>query len=177
MDIPWLRQPINAQLDLLTSELHDQWTGFNRELRQGKLKHLDYDSKTQSLTCRRPKGDNDAMRENAFSEQLSFCDVGDVFRFVNEQCSFLSALTPLQPRYAKQVADDDSLMAVIIAQAMNHGNFVMSRTSDIPYHLLEGTYQQYLRQASLQAANDLVSNGIAGLPIFPHYSFDSDTLY
>ena len=54
-----------------------------------------------------------------------------MFRFVNEQCQFLLALTPLQPRYAKQVADADSLMAVIMAQAMNHGNLVMSRTSDI----------------------------------------------
>ena len=41
-------------------------------------------------------------------------------------------------------------MAVIIAQAMNHGNFVMSETSDIPYHSLEATYQQYLRQATLK---------------------------
>jgi hypothetical protein len=40
--------------------------------------------------------------------------------------------------------------------------------------VLEATYQQYLRQASLQAANDRISNGIAGLPIFPHYSFDLD---
>ena len=84
---------------------------------------------------------------------------------------------PLQPRYAKQVADTDSLMAVIIAQAMNYGNLVISRTSDIPYHVLEATYQQYLRQASLQAANDRISNGIAGLPIFPHYSFELDALY
>src|SRR5271157_4948157 len=53
----------------------------------------------------------------------------------------------------------------------------MSRTSDMPYHVLEATYQQYLRQASLQAANDRISNGIAGLPIFPHYSFDLDELY
>jgi TnpA family transposase len=83
----------------------------------------------------------------------------------------------LQPRYAKKVADADSLMAVIIAQAMNHGNQVMARTSDIPYHVLESTYQQYLRQASLQAANDRISNAIAALPIFPHYSFDLDTLY
>ena len=103
--------------------------------------------------------------------------MADVFRFVNDQCQFLSALTPLQPRYAKKVADADSLMAVIIAQAMNHGNWVMARTSDIPYHVLEATYQQYLRQASLQAANDRISNGIAGLPIFPHYSFDVDALY
>jgi hypothetical protein len=43
--------------------------------------------------------------------------------------------------------------------------------------VLEATYQQYLRQASLQAANDRVSNGIARLPIFPYYSFDLDALY
>jgi TnpA family transposase len=177
MAIPWLRQPIEAQLDALSAELRAQWLAFNRELRQGKLKQLDYDSETKTLTWRRPKADNDATRENAFYAQLPFRDVADVFRFVNEQCQFLSALTPLQPRYAKQVADADSLMAVIIAQAMNHGNLVMSCTSDIPYYVLEATYQQYLRQASLQAANDRVSNGIAVLPIFPHYSFDLDALY
>ncbi len=99
------------------------------------------------------------------------------FRFVNSQCQFLAPLTPLQPRYAKKVADADSLMAVIMAQAMNHGNLVMAKTSDIPYHVLETTYQQYLRQASLQAANDCISNGISALPIFPHYSFDLDVLY
>jgi hypothetical protein len=78
---------------------------------------------------------------------------------VNAQCQFLSTLTPLQPRYAKQVADSDSLKAVIIAQAMNHGNLVMARTSDIPYHVLvEATYPQYLRQASLQASTDRISN-------------------
>jgi hypothetical protein len=105
------------------------------------------------------------------------CDVADVFRFVNEQCRFLSALTPLQPHYAKQVADEDSLMAVIVVQAMNHGNLLMSRTSDIPYHVLEATYQQYLRLATLQAANDRISHAIAELPIFEHYAFDLETPY
>jgi TnpA family transposase len=177
MDIRWMRQPIETQLDVLTVELREQWLAFNRELRQGKLKHIDYDIGTKKLTWRRPKADNDAAHQDSFYGQMPLCDVGDVFRFVNEQCHFLSALTPLQPRYAKQVADADSLMAVIVAQAMNHGNLVMSRTSDIPYHVLQATYEQYLRQASLQGANDRVSNGIAVLPIFPHYSFDADALY
>ena len=177
MDLPWLRRPIEDQLEALTVELRAQWLAFNRELRQGKLKHLNYDRQSKTLTWRRPKADRDATQQNSFYEQLSFCDVADVFRFVNEQCRFLSALTPLQPRYAKQVADADSLTAVILAQAMNHGNLVMARTSDIPYHVLEATYQQYLRQASLQAANDRISHGIAGLPIFPHYAFDPDALY
>ena len=50
MDIPWLRQPIGAQLDALKAELHEQWLAFNRELRQGKLKHLDYDSERKTPT-------------------------------------------------------------------------------------------------------------------------------
>jgi TnpA family transposase len=177
LDIPWLRQPIDIQLKALSEELREQWLALERELRQGKLKHFDYDSKTGALTWRRPKADNDAAHRDSFYEQLAFCDVADVVRFTNDQCRFLSALTPLQPRYVKQIADADSVMAVIIAQAMNHGNFVMAKTSDIAYHLLETTYQQYLRQASLQAANDRISNGIAALPIFPHYSFGLNTLY
>ncbi len=177
MDIPFLRQPIDDQLDALATELHTQWMDFNRELKKGKLKHLDYDKVTQTLIWHKPRGEAPKVSEQAFYDQLQHCDVADVFRFVNDQCQFMSALTPLQPRYAKKVADADSLMAVIIAQAMNHGNQVMARTSDIPYHVLENTYQQYLRQATLHAANDLISNAIAALPIFPHYSFDLDTLY
>jgi TnpA family transposase len=96
---------------------------------------------------------------------------------VNERCDFLSALTPLQPRYAKKVADKDSLMAVILAQALNHGNLSMAETSDISYHILEATHQQYLRLSTLQASNDRICNFIAGLSIFPHYSFGLEALY
>jgi TnpA family transposase len=177
MDIPWLRKPIHTQLDTLTSELHTQWLAFNRELSQGKLKHLDDDRGTKTLTWRRPKANQEAALQDNFYEQRAFCGVADVFRFVNDQCQFLSALTPLQPRYAKQVADTDSLMAAIMARAMNYGNLVIAKTSDISYHVLEETSQQYLRQASLQVANDRISDAITDLPIFPHYSFDLGALY
>lgn len=46
-----------------------------------------------------------------------------------------------------------------------------------PLHVLETAYQQYLRLATLQATNDRISNAVAQLPIFPHYSFDLETLY
>lgn len=60
---------------------------------------------------------------------------------------------------------------------MNHGNHIMARTSDIPYHVLESTYEQYLRQASLLAANDCITDAIEKLSVFPLYSFEPDTLY
>lgn len=161
----------------MSVELSEQWQAFDRELRCGQLKHLDYDAATETLTWHQPKAEDNAEQQEVFYDQLAFCDIADVFRFVDERCRFLTALTPLQPRYAKQGADVDSLMAVIVAQAMNHGTLLMARTSDIPYHVLQATHEQYLRQATLAAANDCISNAIADLSIFPHYSLDLGTLY
>ncbi len=46
MNIPFLQKTIKVQLKALASELHRQWKVFNRELKQGKLKHLEYDKET-----------------------------------------------------------------------------------------------------------------------------------
>ena len=177
LDIPWLRQPVDVALDALLTELDAQWRAFDEELRGGKLKHLEFDTDKQTLIWHRPKADKDKMLQQGFYSKLQAHDIADVFRFVNERCNFLSAMTPLQPRYAKKVADEDSLMAVIIAQAMNHGNFSMAETCDISYHVLEATHQQYLRPATLIGANNQISSFIASLPIFPYYSIDMDVLY
>ena len=177
LDIPWLRQPVDQTLDALFVELDTQWRAFDSELRSGKLKHLEFDPVKQTLMWHRPKADKDKQLQQGFYGKLQARDVADVFRFVNERCNFLSAMTPLQPRYAKKVADSDSLMAVIIAQAMNHGNFKMAETCDIPYHVLEATHQQHLRPATLIEASDVLSNFIASLPIFPYYSIDMNVLY
>jgi len=177
LNIPWLRQPVDMTLDALFVELDTQWRAFDAELRSGKLKHLEFNQEEQTLTWHRPKADKDKQLQQGFYGKLQALDVADIFRFVNERSHFLSAMTPLQPRYAKKIADEDSLMAVIIAQAMNHGNFKMAETCDIPYHVLEATYQQHLRPATLIEANDIISNFIASLPIFPYYSIDMDVLY
>ena len=43
MDIPALRHPIKTQLDSLFTELHTLWLSFNRDLSEGKLKHIRYE--------------------------------------------------------------------------------------------------------------------------------------
>lgn len=177
LEVPWLSKPVDETLDALFVELDAQWRGFDEELRAGMLKHLEFDADKKTLLWHRPKADKDKQLQKGFYAKLQARDIADIFRFVNERSHFLSALTPLQPRYAKKIADEDSLMAVIIAQAMNHGNFKMAETCDIPYHVLEATHQQHLRPATLIDANNKISNFIATLPIFPYYSIDMDVLY
>jgi hypothetical protein len=129
-----------------------------------------------ALTCRRPAAEDDD-EPDAFYEQLSFCDVADVLRFVNRQCRFLSALTPLQPRYAKTGRRRGQ-------PAGRH-----RRPGHEPWQRPHVAHQRHSLPragdnlpavpavATLQAANDRISNAIAELPIFPHYSFDLETLY
>lgn len=69
MDIPWVRRPLDEQLSNLCAELHEQWLAFDRELREGKLKHLDYDEGASTLTWRRPRAEKDAAQQDAFYEQ------------------------------------------------------------------------------------------------------------
>ena len=177
LDIPWLRQPADAAVDALCDELDRLWRTFDHDLRSGKLKHLEFDPEHNTLSWRKPRIDKDEALQSSFYAKLQARGVPDVFRFVNARCGFLSALTPLQPRYAKKIVDEDSLMAVLVAQAMNHGMLSMAETSDIPYDVLQETHQQHLRLATLRAANDKISNFIAGLDIFPLYSFNTEILY
>ena len=177
LDIPALHQPIEKLLDAKLSELHELWIAFNDDLKSGKLKHLRYDEVTRTLHLKKCREDKEKELQDRFYAQLPLCDITDVLQFVNERCHFLSAFTHIQPRYAKQPADENSLIAVIIAQAFNHGNLNMAEICDIPYHILQDTYQSRVRLATLKAANDRISNDIAKMPIFPYYSLDLNILY
>ncbi|WP_341793717.1 MULTISPECIES: Tn3 family transposase [unclassified Rickettsia] len=178
LNIPWLQLPIQQHLDDLTKELHDLWLLFNKNLKQNKFSHLKYDYRKQKLNWNKIKANKNEKLQNKFFKQLPFCDISDLLIFVNDNCRFMSAFTPLQPRYFKHDADNkEKLIATILAQAFNHGNYKMSQVSDVSYRSLETIYQQYLRLSTLKKANDIISNSISRLPIFPYYSLDLELLY
>jgi len=120
MNLLWLRQSIEDLLDSKLSDLDKQWLRFNKELKQGKLKHLEYDTKKQSWRLRKSKANTaqevlDDKQQLDFYGGLPFVDIADVLRFANENCNFLSAFSPLLPRAAQNVAHEDNLLASILA--------------------------------------------------------------
>lgn len=177
LEIPALNNPIKKLLDDRIAELHTEWMRFNNDFTQGKLKHLFYDEKAQTLHLKKSKADGDEEAQEHFYKQLPLCDITDVIRFVNERCRCSSAFTHIQPRYAKLLADENSLNAVIIAQAFNNGNLNMAEISDIPYDNLLNIYQTRVRLQTLRKANDLIGEDIAKMPIFPYYTLDMAILY
>ena len=80
LNIPWLRQPVEKELEALITELHDLWQCFDRDLRQGKLKHLDYDSVHKKLSSRKLKLAPEETLQANFYDKLPVRDIADIFR-------------------------------------------------------------------------------------------------
>jgi hypothetical protein len=165
LDIPVLKQSIKQHLDALFAKLHNLWKKFDSNLRKGNLKHLRFDEKSKTLHIKKSRLRQDEKIESHFYEQIPFCDIVDLLRFVDKQTHFTSAFTHIQPRYAKQPIKEAALIATIIAQAMNNGNLNMSEIANIPYASLQDTLQSRIRLATLKAANDLISHGISKMSI------------
>lgn len=177
LNIPSITVPFEEQIDSLFKELHDLFMMFDYKLKKGKLKHFKYDRRKKKVIWTKPKAKKDTRDDETLFDKLPICNIVDVLRYVNEECGFLSSLTPLKPRYSKQRTENDQLIAVLLSQAFGIGNYKMSQTSDISYRALETTYEQYMRLATLKKANDVIANATARLSIFPHYTFDPSGLY
>ena len=133
--------------------------------------------KNKTLHLQKIKTNKDEQIQHDFYKKLPFSSIIDVLRFVNKHTGFLSVFPHIQARYAKNQAEEDHLLATIIAQGMNNGNFNMASISGIPYTILQDTLQSRIRLATLIAANDLISNGTARMSSFPSYLFDAEVLY
>jgi len=177
LNIPALSRPIKQILDGKFSELDKEWAKFNRDFTKGKLKHLEYDETDQTLHLKKTKSNKDEELQKQFYSQLPLRDIAEVLRFVNEPCKYSSTFTHIQPRYTKVVVDENTLDAVIIAQAFNNGNHKMAKISNIAYEFLLDVYQSRFRLQNLKNANDKISDDIAKMPIFPDYSLGLTILF
>lgn len=104
-----------------------------------------------------------------FFDGLQQKDIGSVLHFVNRHCPFMEAFTHVLGRYAKQAADDRTIIACLVAWGTNMGLGRMGDISDVGSQARATTSENFMRLETLREANDLVSNATSALPIFRHY--------
>ena len=95
--------------------------------------------------------------------------MSSVLHFATRPCRFMEAFSHVLGRYAKQEADDRPISACLIAWGTHMGLGRMGQISDLGYHTLAATSDNFIRLETLREANDLVSNAIAELAIFRQY--------
>ncbi|MEL7495561.1 MAG: Tn3 family transposase [Cyanobacteria bacterium J06554_11] len=168
-----LTQPIQTHLSDLEEQLETRITLVNKRLLEGKNEHFEIKQRgTKTRWMLHSPGGSDPIN-HPFFDPLHQVSIGSVLHFVNQRCQFLPAFEHLLGRYTKHDADEQTLMAALIAWGTNMGLGRMGQTSDLDYHSLATTSDNFIRLETLRAANDLVSNATAELPMFHHYDVDN----
>jgi TnpA family transposase len=165
-----LQIPVESLLDELETELEEKIVAVNERIQLGQNTHvkrkaggrwsLPYTRATEPIN-------------HVFFEQLPDIDIQTVLQFVRQQTGMLDCFEHVQPRYAKHERDDASLIATLIAWGTNMGIGRMGNISDISFNTLSSISDNYLRLETLHAANDVVSDAIAALPIFRLYDIEN----
>lgn len=162
-----LQMPVESLLDELETELEEMIVTVNERIRLGQNKHVKRKAGGRwSLPYTRAA----EPINHVFFEQLPDIDIQAVIQFVHQQTGMLDCFEPVQPRYARQKRDDASLIAALVAWGTNMGLGRMGNISDISFNRLSTISDNYLRLETFHAANDVVSDAIAALPIFQSYN-------
>ena len=164
-----LNQPIQEHLAMLEQKLESRIAEVNQRISNGLNEHVQIKKRGQHVRWTLTYPGSGEQVNHPFYNALRQVEISSVLHFVNGQCRFMDVFEHILSRYVKQEADNHTIAACIIAWGTNMGLGKMGEVSDIPYHILSTTSDNFIRLETLREANDRVSNAIAELPIFRYY--------
>jgi Tn3 transposase DDE domain len=164
-----LRQPIQEHLAALEHQLETRLAEVNQRIASGENAYVQLNSRNPQGRWTLQYPQNSEPLNPPFFDALRQVDISQVLAFAHQQCHFLEAFEHVLGRYSKHPADERALTACLIAWGTNMGLGKMGEISDLTYHTLSTTSENFLRLETLRDANDRISNATAQLPIFHHY--------
>jgi hypothetical protein len=170
--LPLLAQPIREHLAALETQLEERLVTVNARIASGDNAHFKTIKRGTKARWTLQYPASSEPVNHPFFDGLKPRDIGSVLYGVNQYCPFLEAFTHVLGRYAKQAADDRTILACLVAWGTNMGLGRMSDISDVGYQALATTSENFVRLETVREANDLLSNATAALPIFRHYDID-----
>jgi TnpA family transposase len=170
--IKLLQQPVREQLAAHKRQFETRLPEVNRRILSGENAHFKFvdRGKPQRWTLQY-LATGEWVNHPVF-DGVKQADIAQVFHFVNAKCHFMKAFVHILGRYAKEPGDERAITGAVLAWGLNMGVLKMGVISDINYHALHAASENFVRLETLKAANDLVANAIAGLPIFHSYDID-----
>lgn len=121
-----------------------------------------------SLAHRKMKDNPD----NPIYSQIKHMGIIEIMDYVNQKTGYLSAFKTFPLRKHSIKANNDDLIACIFGNGSNYGTHRMAAVSDRSAGALRTVNDGYIRPDTTSAANDIVSNATAELPIFKHYTIN-----
>ena len=159
-----LEAQLNSQIKRVTASISSDANEFVKQ--QPRSKQLAW-----SLANKRWKEDVD----NPIYSQVKHMGIIEIMNYVNRKTNYLSAFKTISSRKRNIQASEDDLIACLFGNGANYGLYRIASVSDRSIGSLRTVNDAYVRPEMTGAANDLISNAIAKLSIFKHYTIDELT--
>jgi len=172
LNMPLLSMDIENTLNQFEANMKIKYEQVNHAIRSGENPSLKthYNKQGELVKWTLPYVRLDDGMNNPFYEKLHVSSIGDILKFTALATGFMKAFTHLQPKYAKLNPDPEVIHACVIANATGIEAKRMKEISDIKESDLERVDKNHVRYQTLYAANDLIMNHTAKLPIFAEYN-------
>lgn len=171
---PILLRPIEETLTELEGILEPLIERTNRRALSGENKHINITHHRDGRidwTLPYPKRNNEI--DNPFYDSLETKTISEVFDFVEQECHFMRAFTPITQRGATKIKKDYlGIKATLLANGTMQGTNLFSKRSNLKYQRLQTAEQSHIRLATLRDAGDIIANSMVNLPIFDLYELD-----
>jgi TnpA family transposase len=172
LNMPLLLMDSVELLGKLETSVQAKYTLVNQRILNGENTSLKIQKDKQGglLKWTLPYVRLDDGMNNPFYEKLRVSSIGDVLKYSADATGFMKAFSHLQPKYAKLSPDPEAVHACIIANATGIETKKMKEISDVKGSDLDRVNKNHIRHQTLCAANNLVMNHTAKLPIFAEYN-------
>lgn len=175
---PLLNQPLIEFIIEKAKPLDDKIIAVNEAILEGKNPDLKIKkSKDGTTSWTLPYQKKESEINNPFYNNLPQVSIAGVLRFVNQKTQFINQFTHIKPHYAKAKLDEMATYACLIANGTNLGVLKMADICDVSLASLQMTDKNYIRLSTLKAANNVISDAIAALPIFKAWNLEADILH
>jgi TnpA family transposase len=173
---PILLTPIKDTLVALYNELETKFETVNHRINNNLNEHIKVSGKAGGRRWSLMYPSAEEPVNNPFYGQLPGVGIADLLWFVAGGTGFLGEFVHVLDRYVKNDPDPREILACLVAMGTNMGLWKMAEVSGLGHASLLTTARNYLRLETLHAANDVISNEIAKLPVFNLYNIQ-DTLH
>lgn len=163
---PLLTAPIEETLDQLQDELETTIASVNQRITDAVNEHIKVTGRKGKKRWALVYPNEEEPTNSPFYGKLPGVGVADLLSFVNQNTGFLRSFTHVLDRYVKHEPDPRELLACIVAMGTNMGLGKMSEVSGISFSSMLNTARNFLRQETLHATNDIITNATASLPAF-----------
>ena len=177
LDFPRLLKPINQLLEEWEVIIEELYQTVNQRIRGRDDQDIKVTKQGNKLKWQLNYKEDEEVSNHQVYQQLAPIHITSLLPLVNQHTNFLSAFTHILPRNVRKQCDPQYLLASILALATNHGLKRMAEISDLSYHEMMSTTNNYLRVETLRAANDQVVNATAQLSMYEHFHVQPDLLH